>query len=155
MADSLKIKITATASEYSQLWRKVQQGGRHNYQKFTVSWQKKQFLMKTSSWFTNPCNKLNYRLCEGSVAVWLLLTRRHLKRLSYKICKLGKQAVKFRITRLMIAWQELVLERRGPPKYKINSPSYCSWFKYFGPNLRKQYFDLYSPVIICPYWFSW
>ena len=31
----------------------------------------------------------------------------------------------------MIAWQELVSERWGPPKYKINSPSYCSWFKYF------------------------
>ena len=55
--------------------------------------------MKTSFDLQTSCNKLNYRLCEGSVAVWLLSTSGHLKRLSYKICTSDKRAVKFRITR--------------------------------------------------------
>ena len=76
---------------------------RHSPAKITFLW-KPVFDLQTS------CNKLNYRLCEGSVAVWLLQTWRHLLRLSYKICScrclrpgsrgaVGSEPVKFRITR--------------------------------------------------------
>ena len=106
MGDSLKIKITATASvsEYSQSGESTER--RQHYQKFTVFLAKKQFLVwKPVLDLQTPCNKLNYRLCEGSVAVWLLLTSRHLKRLSYKICsnpagqwaQWAGSSVKFRI----------------------------------------------------------